>query len=380
MINLMLVISNLTYGGAERQVVELANQLDKSRFNVHICILSTHAPLAEGLSGDVVLHKIPKHTKFDIGVVFKLASLMRKLSINVVHGFLYDAEIATRLAGKLAGVDVVVGSERNSSHDYGTLKLKVYRLTSRLMSVCVANSETGKRYNMSMCGLNDARYRVVYNGVDTERFQPRSKTEARTKLDLPNDRFVMGMVGSFKRQKNHPYLIETLARLKTTRSDFCMVIVGTTIFEGDDDSADYFAALNDLIVEHELTQHVRLIGARSDVETVYNACDITLLPSLFEGTPNVALESLSSGVPVIATDVSDNSIVIPDQQVGFIVPLAEPDIFAERIHTLLGSDAMREHYSTSARNLIESRFSVPTMVDNMAAIYTELQAAEEASS
>ncbi|XOV86650.1 MAG: glycosyltransferase [Pseudomonadota bacterium] len=366
---ILLVISNLTYGGAERQVVEIANGLDRARYDVHVCILSNHAPLASALNDPSRLHRIPKHNKFDVSVVLRLAGLMRKLKTDVVHGFLFDAEIASRLAGKLAGVRTVIGSERNSSHNYKRLNLLAYRWTSRLMTVCVANSEAGRRFNQQTFGLPDDSYRVVYNGVDIERFRPRSKPDARAHLGLSGDNFVIGMIGSFKRQKNHPYILRTIAELARQRQDFYLLLVGTTVFEGDADSAAYFASIQEMISAMGLTDRVKLAGARDDVERVINACDITVLPSLFEGTPNVVLESLASGVPVVATDVADNRTLIPEGKVGFVVGLEEEAVFAGKIASLLEDDELRGAMSVSARQWVEERFSVQTMVNNMARVY-----------
>lgn len=371
---LLLVISNLTWGGAERQVIEIANQLDSARFDVHVCILSNHAPLAASLhNADERLHQISKKHKFDFGVVFRLAKLMNQLGTDVVHGFLFDAEISSRLAARLAGVRFVIGSERNSSHNYRTVNMLAYRLTAGLMTLCVANSEAGKRFNRETFKLPESRYRVVYNGVDTTRFRPRDHIEAKKHFDLPDDRFVIGMVGSFKRQKNHPYLLRVLQRLKEQRSDFCVAFVGTTIFEGDNESGAYFESVLAAIDEMNLGDCIKMLGPRDDVELFYNACDLTVLPSLYEGTPNVALESLSSGVPVIATDVADNRKVIPDAEVGYIVPLDDEALFAERVDTLLSDDDLRFSMQQYGRQWILQNFSVEKMIQNMAGVYDSIR-------
>src|SRR5574338_1606365 len=99
------------------------------------------------------------------------------------------------------------------------------------------------------------------------------------------------------------------------------------------------------------------LGNRDDVERLYPACDVTVLPSLFEGTPNVALESMACGVPVIATDVSDNATIIPDGRAGYIVPLGDPARLAERIETILRDGALRASMSQAARAWVHAEFS-----------------------
>src|SRR5215475_3704204 len=128
-LQVMLVVSNLGYGGAERQVLALEQHLDRQRFAPHICILSSHAALATESELPVSLHVIAKRGRFDFTVVPRLAALLKRLRIDIVHAFLFDAEIAARLAGRLAGVRAVVGSERNSNYQRSGVQQAALRLT-----------------------------------------------------------------------------------------------------------------------------------------------------------------------------------------------------------------------------------------------------------
>ena len=140
-IRVMLVISNLEYGGAQRQVVELANNLDPRRVEVHVCSLSPFVPLASALRipADRV-HVIVKRTKYDLTVVPKLARLIDRVGADVVHGYLFDAEIAVRLAGRARKVAVVAGSERNTDYHLKRVQRLVYRLTRSCVDLIIANS------------------------------------------------------------------------------------------------------------------------------------------------------------------------------------------------------------------------------------------------
>lgn len=375
-INLALVISNLSFGGAERQVLELANNIDTEAFNLHLFILSEHAPLAERLKDrDSRLHQIIKRNKFDISVVSRLAAAFKALKIDVVHGFLYDAEIASRLAGRMAGCQAIIGSERNTSNNNGRLKRMIYRLTAPLLDACIANSRAGAAFNRSVTGLPESRYHVIYNGVDTERFQPRDQAALKQELDLAEDQTIIGMFGSFKHQKNHPLLLQAAALICAERSDICFLFIGSTLQEGYKSTDSYSAEISQLVSDLKLDQFCHFLGAKQDVERYYNLCDITVLPSLFEGTPNVALESMASGVPVIATDVSDNSYVIPDGSAGYIVPLGEADTLAQRISTLVDDIPLRERLGRQAREWVLETFSLQKMSENFARVYRHVLAA-----
>ncbi len=371
-LKVMIVISNLGYGGAERQVVELANYIDKGKFEFHICALSEHVPLAEKLvSENVRLHILPKKTKFDIGLVFRLRRLLRLESIDIVHGFLFDADMASRLAGRLAGVPVVIGSERNSNQNYRAVHKFLFRYTRSFIDLCVANSSAGKSFNRSLTQMPEERYRVVHNGVDIERFQPRELTELRGKLGIEEGEMVVGIFGSFKAQKNHGIFFRAAAEILKRNPNTKFLIVGGKIKEGVESSGSYTGNLLALMDKLDIRQHCIFTGVRPDVEKYYNLCDVTVLPSLFEGTPNVALESMASGVPVVATDVSDNRKVMPDGKVACIVEVNNVEQVVDKVSSLLDNEEIRLKMSQQATKWVSDNFSLLEMANNMSSIYIE---------
>jgi glycosyltransferase involved in cell wall biosynthesis len=207
-------------------------------------------PLAAGLRDrDRRLHLIDKRLKYDVAIVVKLAGLMRRLGTQVAHGYLFDAEIATRLAARLAGVPVVIGSERNTDYVLKRVQLAAYRATRRACDLVIANSRAGAAFNRRLLGHDAERYRVVHNGVDTKRFRPRDAAEARRKLGIGADEGVIGMFASFKAQKNHPLLFaasrQVLQRCPRTR----FVFVGEQLHGGLHGSSEYRRRMDGLIEE-----------------------------------------------------------------------------------------------------------------------------------
>jgi len=171
-IKVMLIISNLEFGGAQRQLVELANNLSRDDFDVMVCSLSQYIPLGSGLDlPDEKVVIIQKKSKYDISVVFRLSKVLRENKVDVLHAFLFDAEIAARIASAMAGVAVMVGSERNSNYRIKRNQMVAYRLTKNLRDVCIANSRAGAEFNAQELGYPEKHYAVVRNGVDINRFQ-----------------------------------------------------------------------------------------------------------------------------------------------------------------------------------------------------------------
>lgn len=368
-----LVISNLEYGGAQRQVVELANRIDPRRYSMHICALSPYVPLAKDLlDPGAQLHVLPKRCKFDVTLPFRLAHLLRAVGADIVHGFLFDAEICARLGGCLARTPIIIGSERNCLHSFKRRQLVAYRLTRGLVDCIIANSHAGARFNQRILGHDPGQYRVVHNGVDTRRFQPTPDRTIRQELGIEPDALVVGMFASFKRQKNHPLAFAALRLVFAREPRARFMLVGDELYGGIHGSNAYKRCMEALIDELGIRNRCLFLGNRSDTERLYPACDVTVLPSFHEGTPNVALESMACGVPVVATDVADNAMVVQDGKGGFIVSLGDEEGLADRLVRLLADEHLRKLMGQCARQWVEQEFSVPRLAEKTATVYDEI--------
>lgn len=370
-ISILIVISNLEYGGAQRQVVELANYIDRDRFDLHICSLSDYVPLKSLLTSSNV-HVIQKRHKFDISVVPRLAKLLKDFQIDLVHGYLFDAEIAVRLAGKLAGTAVIGNSERNTNYTMKKRQLLAYRITRNLVDFCIANSQSGAAFNQQVLGNPPDSYYTIHNGVDTKRFRLRDRGVTRAKLNLDDRHFIIGMFGSFKEQKNHPLLFKAVHIALKSNSNLRILLVGDQLAGGMHGSDEYKMNTINLAKNLGLESHLIYVGNHDNVEELYPACDITALPSLFEGTPNVALESMACGIPIIATDVSDNAYIVQHGKTGFVIPLNAPEIFAEHLLALANNDDSRIEFGTNARKWMVEEFSCEKLARKTEAVYMDL--------
>lgn len=370
-IRVVQVISNLEFGGAQRQVVELTNNMPPDDFDMHVCSLSDYVPLGEQLREPHRLHVVTKKWKFDATVVPRLATLLRRLKADIVHGYLFDADIAARLAGALADVPVKISSERNTDYHIKRRQLLAFKLTSKCVDLVLANSHAGAAFNSRMLGHPMSQYRVIHNGVDTRRFAPRDSRAMRAELGVDDGELLVGMFGSFKQQKNHPLLFEAAKIILQHAPHARFLLVGEMLYGGMHGSDEYCRRAHALVDELGIRERCLFVGNRSDVDKLYPACDVTVLPSLFEGTPNVVLESLASGVPVVATDVSDNRLIIPDGQVGYVVPLHDPAVLADRILAILQNPALRHSMSIAARQWAVTEFSTAALASKTAQVYRE---------
>lgn len=372
-VRLMLFISSLERGGAERQVVELMRQIDRTRFEPLVCTLSDVTPLAEFLpdpANDLLV--LPKRWKFDATTVTRLAREIRRRRIDVLHAFLFDAELTARLARLLARTPVVVASERNADYRRPWLHWLGQKLTSGLFDHMIANSNAGKRFNMRTLGLPDERISVIHNGVDVERFIPSDKLEARHALGLPESGMVVGMIAAFKTQKNHGDFFRMARQVLNRQPHTWFLCVGEPLRDNQQGADDYHRQMRELVYRLGIADRCIFAGARDDMPDVYNACDLTVLSSQREGTPNVLLESMACGVPIVATDVADNAAVAPHEQCGFIVPLGDVEELSRRVVSLLSDHERRAALGAAARAWVTHEFSTAALARKTEQVYLRL--------
>jgi len=368
----VVAISDLEYGGAQRQVVELVNNMDPAVCRFHVCSLSRFTPLAASFhpSGEI-LSLVPRRFRLDFTVVPRLAALLRRLRADVVHGFLFDATVAGRLAARLAGRVAMIDSERNTDYKTKRTDYMALRATQRWNELTIANSRAGADFNSQLFGRCRDRYRVIHNGVDVDRFAPRDAAATRSSIGLKEGQPVVGMFASFKPQKNHLVWLRAVRCVLERVPNAKFLFVGDELHGGGSDSIAFKKTIQQTVAELQLAPHCLFLGNRQDVENYYNACTITVLPSLREGTPNVALESMACGVPVVASRVSDNAYIIPDGEAGYTVPVNDEAALADCVCRLLLDQESRRKMSARARAWVTAEFSCRRLAEKTVAVYRE---------
>jgi glycosyltransferase involved in cell wall biosynthesis len=380
----LLLVSSLQRGGAERQVVELANHLDRFRFEVTVLSLSEDVPLAADLAESVRLQILPKRWRFDAAVLFRAARWIRRLQPHIVHGFLFDAEMVARVAGRLANVPLVLGSERNSDYRPPRLQVMCQRLSRRWCHALVANSEAGRRFAIESQKLPAGCVRQVANGVDTDCFRPHPMAAARKALQLPTDVPLVGMVASIKPQKNYAMFVDFARRLRCSHPEVQFLCVGAALHSSGGlsrlwragaglhgDTERYERQIAGLVATSGLQDAIHWRANIDDMPSVYNACDAMVLTSDREGTPNCVLEAMACARPVAVTDVADNARIILHGETGFVVPKGAAEELARHVRILLEKPLLAARLGRAGRLRCEREYSLAVMAGQMAAVYEE---------
>ena len=249
-----------------------------------------------------------------LGSFLLVRRLKREMRFDCIDAhYIYPDGFAAILLGKFSRVPVVLsarGTDINLFPSFRLIRRMICWALQRaagVIAVCQALKDA-----MVDLGLPAEKIRVIGNGVDLERFQPVDPREARRRLGLPEEGPIIVSVGALIPRKGYQFLIPALAELAPRYPGLKLYIVG----EGD-----FRVELDTLVRETGLTARVFLVGSRPNAELKfwYSAADVSCLASSREGWPNVLLESMACGTPVVATRVWGVPEVIVSPELGVIV-------------------------------------------------------------
>ncbi|HUF80696.1 MAG TPA: glycosyltransferase [Burkholderiales bacterium] len=317
------MVSGLALGGAERQIVLLSRELACLGHGVSIYTLTAETPRLNELAGagvEVVIDQ--KRQRLDIRVLGRLRRHIGDWRPDIVHGFLYDGNLYSRLAGWGTRVPVV-NSERNDNYALSLVQRVGYRLTSTLCDGMVANSYAGARFAAALHGLAPGAVDVVWNGIDLREVDARvARSGHPAKQIFPGaDVKRLCMVASIKPQKDHPLALRVLRRLLDDDPSWRLICVGDELSDGVQGYKKQVLAERGRL---GLEPFVKFVGHRRDVPEIIASSDMLLVTSRHEGFPNVVLESMACGTAVVSTEYSDVRRILPAAQV--VGSRAEQDI------------------------------------------------------
>lgn len=360
---LVFVIEALTVGGAERMVVDLANELSSRGDQVSVVCLTTRGELADSLSADVTLSVLHKKSGADVSIVKRLRSLVVSQNATVVNSHLWTANLWTRLALFRTGIPIVATEHNRDIWKRGYNKL-IDRLLSHVTARLIAVSEDTADFYRHDIGVNKDLVTVVNNGVDTRRYAAGNGDRLRAEL-VSHDELLIGTVGRLAEQKNHPRLVHAAAILKARGVPVRVVIAG----EGPDRERTEAS-----ILEHDVTDCVTLLGERSDIPDLLAALDVFVLSSDREGHPLSALEAQSAGTPVVLTMAggSADAIAASPGRSGGVLVEKSPEAIAAAIADLANDRARLRDMSSFASQYAATHFDKQVMIDGYSDIFDQV--------
>ena len=235
-------------------------------------------------------------------------------------------------------------------------------------SSIIAITQFTRQYLIDTYKIPTEKVTLIYQGTDVERFQSTEagKEEALMRYPLPaNASPILASVGSFEHRKGHPILFEAMSRLATdSLPNVHLMMVG----DGPDEQA-----LKNQINELSIKQHVTFFPFTNEPQYVFERADLTVLPSLYkEGLPNVLLESMSMGVPVVSSDLGGVPEIVIDGKTGFMVEPGNGEQLADAIQKLWSDPISYMKMRQNARQLMTQNFDKERQFDRFLEYFRNL--------
>ena len=305
-IRILHVVSELNQGGMENFIMNIYRNIDRNKiqfdFIVHHKAIGIFEPEIERLGGKIYHFSI-MDDKNIIKYIMEINNFFKiHKEYNVVHGHLGSTGYLYLGAAKKHGVKCCIAHSHTTSTPKslkGFIKnicFKFYKINSDVRFAC--STEAGKFI------FNNRNFTIIPNGVDFQRFKynAKSRNEFRKKYNIENYTLI-GHVGRFTVEKNHTFIIKLFKEILDSSDNYRLVLVGDGKLKKEIELLAKNMGLKDKII---------FTGNVKDVERIYSAIDIFILPSLFEGLPVSAVESQVSGLPTILSNKITREVEISE--------------------------------------------------------------------
>jgi len=348
--------------------VQFLPLFNKARYNLSVCCLKGKGTLSKELEEKgikVEYLNMPKGPGFlifldSLRAIIKLTYLMKKKKVDIVHSYLFRANILSRIAAKLAGLPVVISSLQGIEVTR-RYPLLLEKLTSSLVDKFTAVSDAIRTFVVQKGHMDPDKIVTIHNGIDF--VEANVAPTERGEFGLDHGVPVVGVVGRLAKEKGHRYLLDAARIVINKYPQVQFLIVG----DGPEREE-----LVRFAFRLGLKDHVIFTGYRRDVLRILSVSDIFALATLWEGLSMVILEAMVMAKPVVTTNVVGNPELVVDGVTGFLVPPRDAEGLANRILALLQDENLRKRMGAAGRRRIEEKFTIEKMVSETERLYEEL--------
>ncbi len=294
---------------------------------------------------------------WDVRATLRLASVVRRERIDLVHTHSSVDAWVGGCAARLAGVPVV-----RSRHVSIPIRSGLNPVYTWLADRVVTSGEAIREL-MLAGGVRPGAVVTLPAGVDLTAFAAGRPGDAALR-EVDGARPVIGSIAMFRGSKGHQHLLDAFCALRGEYGDARLLLVGDGIRR---------QWVEGLVAERGLAGAVRFAGFRRDVASLLRLMDCFVLASTrTEGVPQSLLQAMAVGVPVVSSAIGGVPEVVVDRETGLLVPPGDPSALAAAIREVLRDPAAARRRADSARRLVETRYSRDLCVDRLIALYEDL--------
>lgn len=346
--------TSLPVGGAETLLAAMMRGFDPSVVRPEVVCLKDRGPLGEVLVNEFPVHSGLLQSKYDLRVLSRLKKLFRERRIDaVVTVGAGDKMFWGRIAAKFAGVPVILSALHSTGWPDGVGRLN--RLLTPWTDGFIGVATAHGRHLVEGERFPGDKVFVIPNGVDVDRFRPRSDARAkmRRELGFEDEALVVGVVAALRPEKRLTMFLEAASRVSRRIDSARFAIVGDGPERAD---------LERKAAELGIATRVRFLGSRNDIHEILPAFDLFSLTSKNEANPISILEAFACGTPVAAPNVGSIHESVVDGETGRLFPALDVDAATEAWLSILENDDLRQAMGAEARRRAVARWSIQATV------------------
>jgi glycosyltransferase involved in cell wall biosynthesis len=346
--------------GTEIATYNIAKYLAKLGHEVHV-ITSLDEELArESTKDGFDIHRvraIKKSNLLTLSFLLPAFSVVRRISPDIVHAQSIPMGLCALLIKRFLKKPYIVYS-RGESYMSWAFRATISKLVLKNADAVIALTSDMKR---DLSEIYTGHISVIPNGIELDKFTGLSRQESRVRLKISGENRVILFVGRLRPQKNVACLINAMKIIVEHNPKTKLLIIG----DGQEEEE-----LKGLTKKLNLGEYIEFVGKvpHEKIPVYMSVADVFILPSLFEGLPNVILEAMAAGLPVVVTRVSGLWEIVIDGVNGFLVEPGVPEQISDKALLLLENDELRERMaSENKRNVVE--YTWPSTVQKIIDVY-----------
>jgi glycosyltransferase involved in cell wall biosynthesis len=369
------IITALHAEGAQMMLYKLLSRMKRSRFESVVVSLSDQGALAERFTSlNIPVYSINMKAGLPTpAAAFRLVRKIREIKPDLIQGWMYHGNLAAQLAGGLMPARVPVlwnirGAHYTLKNEKPATAAAIWfgAKLSRLPAKIINNSEESALGHEERLGYRADKRVIIANGFDTDIYSPSlmARASVREELKVPADAVLIGLIARYHPVKDHATFLEAAAMLLKSHHHVHFVLAGARVDTSNEQ-------LSEALTRFDISRQVHLLGERKDTPRLAAAMDIVSLSSYCEGFPNTIGEAMACGVPCVATDVGDSSMLVGDT--GLIVPPRDSSALANAWEKLIDIGAeRRQMLGMLARERVIKKFSLGAIASQYETLYAEM--------
>jgi len=360
---ILFFIDNLNAGGKERRCVELLKGLNNlPDIDFEVVVMDKNIHYKEVFALNTKIHFLIRKTQKDLTVFRKFYKICREYKPDIVHCWNDMTAVIAVPACRLLHIRLINGMVADAPINktlFNSKSIFYSKITFPFSDVIVANSKAG----LNAYKAPPQKSKVVYNGYNFKRnCQLKSKEAVRNQYKINTD-YVVAMVASFSQFKDYKTFYEAASLVLQKRSDVTFLAVGDNT-----GSAESIRMVDNRFFQN----HFRLLGKKSDIESIVNITDIGVLATFTEGISNSVLEFMAQQKPVVASFCDGTKEIIDNAITGFLVKTSDANEMAEKIQILLSDGILRKQMGELAQKKIQDSFTIEQMITNYTILYRQI--------